>query len=1050
MFGKEEMRKVYFLFFLVFLAVHFVAFAQVSTLGKEFWVGFMENNKIPPSNQGIGASDYAVLVITAAENTSGSIEYLGRVANFNLSSGQQYTLRVSSDDLDLLHRTSGAVENKGVYISSSGKIAVHAFNERVRSADGTVVLPVGTLGRDYYITSHYETLTAFVQYDGNINDESTLLVVATENDTEIEITTSVTTQSQYPGNSPFTIKLNRGQSFQLKAKADLTGSRVRVVGDGGDECKKIAVFGGNKWTSVGNCGEANDHLFQQAYPVNTWGTSFVHVGLTGRTSGELVKVLASEDGTEVRVNGALRGVINQGKWLSLEFGANQSAKIETSKPASVTVFSKSQACNVANAAGSQTGDPFMITYSPSEQFLTELTFNSMDLPSIVNHYVNIVVKAGTENQTILDGQAIGNRFSLLPSDPSFAIASVNISRGVHRLSNPDGFAAYAYGFGELESYGYAAGAALENLNFETSVAYEFEVGGDKTACLNQEGGWSILSENPDFTYFLWDFGDGSPLKEGKDVLHTFSEPGEYEVKVSAAISPNSCDELEEVSFFVEVYPSEVEILGLSSVCPNEEGIVYKVNKIGDVSHVEFSITGGEIIENYGDSVLVKWGDPSDSAQLLAIPYTEAGCPGEEEVWPVIINRRLDAELPQGAVQVCFDPAASYFYSAPNSSAGRAYDWTVSGGQIIGGEGSGEIGVVWDQAGIKGEVSYTVYSLVDALCEGTSEKLEVNVTDELLLSVSDLKNLSCSGSALGEISIQISGGVGPYQVEWAHDSKLDSPSISGLVAGTYSVKVTDQIGCEKKLENIEIVEPEPLEVVLLNSEGTSCYGKPDGRITLEITGGIPPYSLDYNGVNEFSSSITIDAMPQGLYSWIVYDSNGCEIEVPFEITSPLATEVDVRLLKPACPGGNNGELLAVPAGGVAPFVYYWDAQSTLGNQLLGVSKGSYSVSVTDANGCVGMGTGEMIEEAPKVRMPTGFKPEIDQELFSSVSNCEISFELWIYNRWGQLVYFGDTGWDGMIYGSKSTPGTYSFRLQYSFPLDGEIKVVNKQGTFVLIR
>lgn len=311
----------------VLLGYGFSAFGQSSTVGKEFWVGFMDNNRVAGSGNNPGAPDYAVIVITANENTTGALEYRGQSAPFTLNAGQQFTLRVPSADLDLLHRSSGVIENKGIHITSSGKIAVHAFNERYRSADGSVVLPVGALGRDYYITSHYETLTANVNYNGNINDESTLLVVATEDNTEIEITTSVESLSGNQAGTPSIITLNRGQSYQIKAKADLTGSRVRVIGDNADECKKIAVFGGNKWTSVGNCGEANDHLFQQAYPVNTWGTSFVHVALSGRTSGELVKVLAAEDNTEVIVNGASRGVIDRGEFLTLEFGINESGKI---------------------------------------------------------------------------------------------------------------------------------------------------------------------------------------------------------------------------------------------------------------------------------------------------------------------------------------------------------------------------------------------------------------------------------------------------------------------------------------------------------------------------------------------------------------------------------------------------------------------------------------------------------------------------------------------------------------------------------------------------
>jgi hypothetical protein len=438
----------------------------------------MENNRSLPSTP-----DYAVLVITATENTTGAIEYLGQAAAFSLTAGQQFTFRLSSADLDLLHRSSDVIENLGIYITSSGKIAVHAFNERFRSADGTVVLPLGALGKDHYITSHFEVNPLA---NLNLNNESTLLVVATEDNTRIEITpTANTISGQFIGVAS-EIVLNRGQSYQLKARGDLTGSRVRVVGDNADDCKKIAVFGGNKWVSVGTCGNANDHLYQQAYPVNTWGTSFVHTALLGRSSGELVKVLASEDNTEVRVNGLLQTkVLNRGEWLSLDFGANESGKIDTSKPSSVTVFSKSQACNIPSDPFATNGDPFMITYSPTEQLLTALDFNAISLPSIVNHYVNIVVKSGEENQTRLDGVTVGASFQMLPGDPAYKIARIEITQGVHKLSNPAGFAAYVYGFGNIESYGYAAGAALNNLNFETEQDYAFDVDGDNVACLNQ-------------------------------------------------------------------------------------------------------------------------------------------------------------------------------------------------------------------------------------------------------------------------------------------------------------------------------------------------------------------------------------------------------------------------------------------------------------------------------------------------------------------------------------------------------------------------------------
>ncbi len=1019
--------------------------AQLSTVGKEFWIGFMDNNRIVPNSY-----DQAVIVISANEDASGVIEYLGNTVSFTINQGQQFTHIVPSESIDLLHRNSGVISDKGIYILSDGKISVYAFNERFRSADGTVVLPVGALGTDYLVTSHFETLTAQVNYNGNVNNESQLLVVATEDDTQIEITTSVNSISGNVANQPSTITLNRGQSYQIKARADLTGSRVRVIGDNANECKRIAVFGGNKWTSVGNCGAANDNLFQQAYPVNTWGTEFVHVALSGRTSGELVKVLASENGTTVSVGGVNRGTINAGQFLTLEFGINESSKINTNKPASVTVFSKSQECNQISAPNYQNGDPFMISYSPVEQLLKEIRFNALSLESIVSHYVNIVVKTGTENLTILDGVNLGTSFFPVPGDSNYSYARVSISQGVHQLLNREGFTAYVYGFGFLESYGFAVGAALDNLNFETEAVYDFEVDGENIACLNQEGDWTINPDNPDFTYFVWDFGDGTDPVIGKDVTHKFTKPGEYEVVVSAALSPDTCDEQEEITFDVTVLESTAELVGENSVCPDVEEMVYRLKNLENVESVSFSVEGGTILQDYGDSILVNWGPANPSAKVIATPFSENGCPGEPITLNVVINQRIEAPLPVGAIQVCFDTSISHFYEVPNTSSGRGYSWEITGGSIVSGADQGKVEVVWDTPGIVGTLKYRTFSLVDALCEGESPLLNVSVADEFELEIKSLTPVKCFGESTGEIELNLIGGVAPYKIVWSHNPTLNSLTASNLKAGTYSITVTDQLGCVQSFSDLEISEPALLELLAINPVATSCFGKADGEVEIKVIGGTPPFTLEYLGVNTFSNDLELRGLAKGNYDWLVEDANGCKIPVKFEIESPLALMVDVRLIKPACPGESNGELEVISGGGTGPFAFLWEFGSEKENQLLGLSKGEYDVSVTDRFGCVSLGTGIVKEAAPEVRFPTGYYPDRDDNSFLAVSNCELNFQLWIYNRWGQLIYSGAEGWDGMISGSTAPSGTYSYQMQYSFYIEDQLKIENKTGAFTLIR
>jgi PKD repeat protein len=1015
---------------------------QISTMGKEFWVGFMENNRSLPSGNNLGNPDFAVIVISADENATGVIEHLGSSTSFSLAAGQQFPFRMPSLTQDLLHRTTGVIENKGIHITSTGRIAVHAFNERSKSADGTVILPVAALGKDYYITSHYES------YTGGSNNESTLLVVATEDNTQIEITTSVGTLSGNVAKVPSTIILNRGQSYQIKAKEDLTGSRVRVVGANADDCKKIAVFGGNKWTRVGSCGGANDHLFQQAYPVNTWGTSFVHVALEGRSSGELVKVLAAEDGTEVFVNGTSRGIRNQSEWMSIEFGVDESAKITTSKPSSVTVFSKSMSCNLPGSPEAGNGDPFMITYSPVEQLLKRISFNAMALSSITNHYVNLVVRKGSEDKTILDGQPVGGSFSPLSGDPNFSIARISISPGIHELKNPDGFTAYVYGFGEIESYGYAAGAALDNLNFITESSYSFDIEGEKVACLNSKGLWEIKPENPDYLYFVWNFGDGTPTKSGQQALHTFTEPGIYEVVVIAAISPNSCDESEEITFEVEVLEPKFEIVGETSVCPEVEEVMYRLENMESIATVKFEISGGQIIQEFSDAVMVKWGPANPNAFLRVTPFTQNGCPGTPKELMVVINPEIEVSLALGKLDVCFDPTISHPYSVPNPISSRGYNWFVTGGKILSGQVTSEIEISWDQPGVTGTVEYTAYSLLDIECEGKSLAISVKVAKEFDV-LEKVQPVLCFGEKTGEIAVQVTGGVAPFVYEWEHDSNLKTGSAKNLSVGKYSVKITDQLGCIREIKEIEIIEPSLLRISNVTPKGVSCFGKPDGSVSLIISGGISPYSIDFNGTNSFNDFIVLTGIPSGKYTWEVTDSNGCKIPVTFEISSPAPLEVDVRLGKFACPGGSNGELFAFPVGGSAPYVYSWENQSTIGSQLLEVSKGNYNVSVTDQNGCISLGGGEVLEKSPVVRMPTGFNPQ-NEESYKGVSDCELDFEFWIYNRWGQLIYRGSSGWDGLVGGEAVPIGTYSYLMRYTFPLEEKIEVVDKRGTFTLVR
>jgi hypothetical protein len=1034
-----------FLFWLpMILGTHFT-FAQVSTIGREFYFGFLENNRVIPNR-----IDRASVIISASENAKGYIRYSGTTVPFDIKAGGQYVYDFPPNGFDIIHRTSGQVEDKGVYVLSDGNISVHAFNFRERSADGTVILPLSAIGKDYWVTAHHEEFAPGINPGSNVNYESVLLVVGTEDNTRVEIITTARTVNTIPPGAPIYITLDAGESYQIKATGDLTGSRVRVVGSPGEDCKNIAVFGGNKMTSVGrDCeGDTGDHLYQQIYPTETWGKDYIHIPFKGRTSGELVKVLASENNTVIFVDGQQRAVLNAGGFTTFLFGPEQVANITGSKPIAVTTFAKSQWCNIQSGADASNGDPTMVTLSPNLQLVRRAVFSAVKVVGIVKHYVNVIARSNAYQQTVLDGQNVGNLFKTVPGNPDFAYAQIEIKEGSHVLSNPVGVIGYVYGSGFIESYGYSAGASLNNLNFKTEVNYDFTVDGEKVACLNQEGSWKIIPRDPKFQIFEWTLPGEKDVKKGQSITHTFKESGTYEIKVLAFTGDRACDQLEEAIFEIEVLETKGFVEGPEEVCPEIDLATYKFIDLQHTDSVVWQVKGGIFQNQQNFSVQVQWGEYIPDAQLTAIPITKEGCPGDPIVLPILMRQNIVPGLPRGEEAVCFNGQFNS-YEVKDLIPDREYEWYILGGKIISGQFTPKIEVIWDGPNSPGEVWYDSYSTTESTCGGESQHLRVTVLPELKVTVLPLSKQTCFGLSTGQIELDVSGGSGSYSFLWSHDIDLNQAKATDLPAGKYSVRVKDVRGCEIFLENLVISEADPIELASSpNVQDATCYVSQDGVISFDLTGGsglfdIPGYSFQQTG-----KTLTIGGLGKGEYLLPVYDVLGCAIEIPFVIDAPEPLEAEFKIIRYPCSGLANGSMEVIPKGGIGPYQVKWSRDLSTSEVLKGISRGSYEVEIQDRNGCVLTEEGVLPEGNPLIRMPTGFRP--DEGLFQGVGNCDITFKLFIYSRWGDLVYTGNAGWDGTINGKDAPIGTYSYLMEYTFILDNEVKTSQERGVFVLVR
>ena len=220
-----------------------------------------------------------------------------------------------------------------------------------------------------------------------------------------------------------------------------------------------------------------------------------------------------------------------------------------------------------------------------------------------------------------------------------------------------------------------------------------------------------------------------------------------------------------------------------------------------------------------------------------------------------------------------------------------------------------------------------------------------LTDPPSITVSSsLTEPTCNGAADGEITVSASNGTAPYIYNWSTGDT--GPTISGLVAGTYTVTVTDQngAGCTV-VETINLGQP-----AVLNDNATvndiSCNGANDGSIFLAVTGGTGPYSyLWSNG----ATTNNISGLSAGPYSVTIEDDNGCTIVRNYNIVDPPAIGVSHTQVDILCKGAFTGEIDITPSGGTAPYTYSWSNGSTA-QDLVNVAAGSYTVRVTDDEGC----------------------------------------------------------------------------------------------------
>jgi gliding motility-associated-like protein len=240
-------------------------------------------------------------------------------------------------------------------------------------------------------------------------------------------------------------------------------------------------------------------------------------------------------------------------------------------------------------------------------------------------------------------------------------------------------------------------------------------------------------------------------------------------------------------------------------------------------------------------------------------------------------------------------------------------------------------------------TYTV-TVTDANgCTATTSATITQPAAALALSTTQV-NVLCNGNNTGSINLTVTGGTAPYTYAWSNNATIQDPLT--LVAGTYSVTVTDANGCTATT-SATITQPQVAIALSTTQVNVLCNGNNTGSINLTVTGGTAPYTYVWSNNATIQDPLTLVA---GTYSVTVTDANGCTATASATITQPaVALALSTTQVNVLCNGNNTGSINLTVIGGTAPYTYAWSNNATIQDPL-NLSSGTYSVTVTDANGC----------------------------------------------------------------------------------------------------
>lgn len=1051
------MRTCHLFIALCLVVCCYTGSAQTSQ-GTEFWLGYMENLDLLFND----APRFAIQV-DADVTTSGiiSVPTTGLTIPFTANPGD--VTEVFLPDAIWYAFGSEDVDQKGILITTDSPVRISAMHYRAYFSEGTQLLPLPELGTAYRVTCYK---------DDNGNDPSSFVIVATQDGTTVEITPTVLTFGLRPPGVPFTVELQEGETYQVQAVDDLSGTSINSLSG-----QPIAVFSGARQVEIGNCGLADSHVYDQAIPVDAWGTLYHFVPFLNQ-GGDVVKILASEDDTDVFIDCVASANLQAGEQYVVEL--SNAATITATAPVAVSQFKKSYGCSPV-----EEGDPSMMRLLPAShqgnevRFLSSGLFNNLiGTPYFSQHYVNIVIPTEFTNIVGLDGDIIlQDLFQPFPANAAFSYAQIPVSDGVHFLNSFGPFQAYSYGFGQFDAYTTRLGYSL--VEEPPFACLDIEVDGpfcvDSLLQFSYTTSISVVSQS-------WNF-DNIGTSDLANPSFTFTEPGPAQIILSVVdeqgdIYTDTLNiDIQECGAGTCEMPLLLNILAEPEACAND-AIPLAFDFEGTAVSAFWSFDNGLTAQGFNPSVQI--GQLGTYDYVLSVTdelnctYTAVGsitivdcggCPPEE------VDVAFDGVL-------CVDSLVTFL--SPVTNPVSIIEWTINGELFL----EENPTVVFTEAEVI-SVSVFAIDLLGCLYVGAVEFSVADCGDNPCVNLPpveiSIEGAFCVDSIL-TASLVTEADITNFSWTATNGAFGNGPTFSNtfLEIGVETIFFggTDADGCtygaalDLGIVNCGPAGCEDLPSVFLELAGNPCA---DTLLLASFETTAEFLSVTWSASSGDSGQgttfpVTFEQAGPASVSFAAIDFQGCSY------AESLFLEIQDCSEEEECPGAveilldTSGycldsliDLNAETEEAIVDYTWFFNSGAFLEGNNLSVPfvPGEYTLSVVaiTEDGCsysdaVDFQVDSCLSAEPcHYDFPNVFTPNLDgvNDEFGLLYNCAPNgFELKIFNRWGQMVYDGEEyeqGWDGTFNGRPAPVDVYMWIARVVGP-DGEEET--RQGNVTLLR